>query len=157
VGKEGAIRYRTPGQVSGYLVDGALEPFDDGWFVPGDRGHLTAEGHLVLTGRDSELLNLGGVKIDPQRIDDLAAGFPGLVDAAAFGIERRAGLPEAALAVVCAPHCDLRELDRRLRNALPAGHPTAYWRIDAIPRSRLGKPLRARLTSDYERIALRRA
>lgn len=155
-GSEGSIRYRTPGQVSGYLVDGAVQPFDDGWFVPGDRGRLTPDGHLVLAGRESELLNLGGVKVDPQRIDDLAAGFPGLIDSAAFGIERRPGIPEAALAVVSTPDCDLRELDRRLRAQMPTGHPTAYWRIDGIPRSRLGKPFRTQLTEAYDRVVLQR-
>jgi acyl-coenzyme A synthetase/AMP-(fatty) acid ligase len=155
-GTEGTIRYRTLGQVSGYLVDGVVEPLPGGWFVPGDRGRLTDDGHVVLTGRHSELLNLGGVKIDPARIDELAAGFPGVSDVAAFGIERRPGTPEVALAVVSEPTCDLRALDRRLRELLPAAHPTAYWRLDAIPRSRLGKPMRAQLADDYDRLVVRR-
>ncbi len=155
-GVEGSIRYRTPGQVSGYLVDGIVEPFEDGWFMPGDRGRLTPEGHLVLAGRESELLNLGGVKVDPQRIDDIAAGFPGLIDSAAFAIERRPGIPEAALAVVSTPECDLRGLDRLLRTQMPTGHPTAFWRIDGIPRSRLGKPFRGQLTEAYDRVVLKR-
>lgn len=155
-GTEGTIRYRTPGQVSGYLVDGVVEPLPGGWFVPGDRGRLTDDGHVVLTGRDSELLNLGGVKIDPARIDELATVFPGVIDAAAFGIERRPGAPEVALAVVSEPNCDLRELDRRLRDLLPGAHPTAYWRVDAIPRSRLGKVMRAQLAEDYDRLVVRR-
>lgn len=148
---DGAVRYRTPGAVAGYLVDGQLQPLPGGWFVPGDRGRLTAEGSLVLEGRDSELLNLGGVKVDPARIDELAAGFPGVLDAAAFGIERHAGIPEVALAVVTDDACDLRELDRQLRERMPTGHPTAYIRVDAIPRSRLGKALRVRLAEDYAR------
>ncbi|MEQ1737033.1 MAG: AMP-binding protein, partial [Rhodoglobus sp.] len=61
-GTEGLVRYRTLGLVSGYLVDGIVEPFPDGWFVPGDLGTLSADGALVLGGRDSELFNLGGVK-----------------------------------------------------------------------------------------------
>jgi len=148
---EGAVRYRSPGLVAGYVVDGRVEPFTGGWFVPGDRGHLTDDGSLVLEGRDSELLNVGGTKVDPARVDELAAGFPGVVDAAAFGIERHAGIPEVALAVVCDDGCDLRALDRELRARMPVGHPTAYWRIATIPRSRLGKALRARLAEDYAR------
>jgi acyl-CoA synthetase (AMP-forming)/AMP-acid ligase II len=155
-GTEGAVRYRTPGLVSGYLVGGAVEPLPDGWFTPGDRGSLTATGSLVLAGRDSELLNIGGVKVDPARLDDLAAGFPGVRDAAAFGLERHAGIPEVGLAVVTEEGCDLRALDRELRDRMPVGHPTAYWRLDAIPRSRLGKALRAKLTEDYERALSRR-
>jgi len=148
---DGAVRYRTPGLVAGYVVDGRVEPFADGWFVPGDRGHLTPGGSLVLEGRDSELLNLGGTKVDPARIDEHAAGFPGVIDAAAFGIERHAGIPEVALAVVSTPDCDLGALDRELRERMPTGHPTAYVRVDGIPRSRLGKVLRGHLAEDYAR------
>jgi acyl-coenzyme A synthetase/AMP-(fatty) acid ligase len=153
---DGSVRYRSPGLVAGYLVDGRLEPLPGGWFVPGDRGHLTADGSLVLEGRDSELLNIGGTKVDPARLDELAAGFPGVLDAAAFGIERRAGIPEVALAVVSTAECDLRALDRDLRARMPLGHPTAYWRIDEIPRSRLGKALRVQLAADYDRVVVRR-
>jgi long-chain acyl-CoA synthetase len=150
------VRYRTPGLVDGYLVGGDIEPLPGGWFVPGDRGRLTAHGSLVLAGRESELLNIGGVKVDPARIDELAAGHPGLLDAAAFGLERRAGIPEVGLAVVSEADCDLRALDQHMRSVMPAVHPTAYWRIDAIPRSRLGKVLRAQLAEDYDRVVVRR-
>ena len=155
-GTEGSVRYRNPGLVSGYLVDGIVEPLPDGWFTPGDRGIITAAGTLVLAGRDSELLNLGGLKIKPELIDELAAEHPGVKDAAAFGLERRAGIQEVAIAVVTEEGCDLRALDAMFRATMPSGHPSVFWRIDAIPRSRLGKPLRAQLTERYERDVLRR-
>lgn len=143
-GTEGAVRYRTPGLVSGYVVDGKVEPFLEGWFVPGDVGTLTAEGSLVLGGRESELFNLGGVKVDPARIDELANDFLGVEDAAAFAVERIPGIPAVALAVVGAD-CDLRALDGHLRDQLAVGHPTIFWRVSEIPRTRLGKPMRAAL------------
>lgn len=151
-GTEGMVRYRTPGLVSGYLVGGEVVPFEDGWFTPGDRGTLTAEGELVLGGRDSEILNLGGVKIDPATIDELALVFPGVIDAAAFAVERVPGLPEVGLAVVTSAGCDLRELDRQLRARLVVGHPTAFWTVAEIPRTRLGKPMRAMLSEQFARL-----
>ena len=146
---DGLVRYRTPGMVDGYLVDDVLEPLPDGWFTPGDLGTLDADGQLTLAGRESELFNLGGVKIDPLRIDELALAFAGVRDAAAFAVERRAGIIEVGLAVVTDESCDLRQLDLALRAAMPLGHPTAYWRINAIARGRLGKAQRAQLTADY--------
>ena len=145
---EGLLRYRSPGLVSGYLVENNVVPFADGWFVPGDRATLAADGTLTLAGRNEEIFNLGGVKLDPLTVDTLALAFAGVEDAAAFRVERTPGVPEVGLAVV-GPACDLRALDRALRAALPVGHPTAYWRIDMIPRSRLGKPLRAELARDF--------
>ncbi len=149
-GTEGAVRYRTPGLVSGYLVDGTVEPFADGWFVPGDRGTLTPDGSLVLGGRESELFNLGGVKVDPVRIDEFACAFPGVEDAAAFSLERSPGIAEVGLAVV-GDTCDLPALDAELRRQVPIGHPTAFWVVPEIPRTRLGKPMRGALTEGFAR------
>ena len=36
-----------------------------GWFRTGDLGRLTPEGNLLLTGRVKEMINRGGVKINP--------------------------------------------------------------------------------------------
>lgn len=145
---EGLLRYRSPGLVSGYLIADAVVPFPDGWFAPGDRATLAPDGTLTLAGRDEEIFNLGGVKLDPLVVDRLALAFAGVDDAAAFRVERTPGMPEVGLAVV-GPTCDLRALDQALRDALPVGHPTAYWRIDAIARSRLGKPLRAQVAREF--------
>jgi len=145
---EGLLRYRSPGLVSGYLMADAVVPFPDGWFVPGDRATLAPDGTLTLAGRNEEIFNLGGVKLDPVVVDRLALAFAGVDDAAAFRVERTPGIPEVGLAVV-GPGCDLRALDQALRAALPVGHPTAYWRVDAIPRSRLGKPLRAQVAREF--------
>ena len=154
VGTEGLIRYRTPGLVSGYLVNGRLVPFVGGWFVPGDLGTLAPDGGLTLGGRESELLNIGGVKLDPTSIDDVALAFPGVEDAAAFGMEQVTGLPGVALAVVARASCDLAALDVELRARLPRAHPTALWRVSEIPRTRLGKVMRAKLSEEFERLKL---
>jgi long-chain acyl-CoA synthetase len=150
-GVEAAVRYRSPGMVSGYLEDTVVAPFPRGWFVPGDRGMLDRSGSLVLTGRNAELMNLGGLKIDPARVDEIAMTYPGVLDVAAFQIERRVGIPEIALAVVAEPECELRALDRYLREQLPIGHPTAFWRVEEIPRNRMGKVERSMLATELAR------
>lgn len=149
-GAEGTVRYRSKGQVSGYLDGAEVTPFPRGWFEPGDIGALLPNGSLILGGRASEVLNLGGRKIDPAAVDQAAAEFPGVVDAAAFGFERSNGIAELGLAVVAGPECDLRELDRHLRRQLPLGHPTAFWRTTEIPRNRMGKAERAQLRARFE-------
>ena len=75
-----------------------------------------------------------------------------MIDAAAFAVERVPGLPEVGLAVVTQVGCDLRELDRQLRARLPLGHPTAFWSVAEIPRTRLGKPMRAMLSEQFARL-----
>jgi acyl-coenzyme A synthetase/AMP-(fatty) acid ligase len=70
-------------------------------------------------------------------------------DAAAFSLERVPGAPEVGLAVVTDDGCDLRQLDRELRAKLPLRHPTAFWRVTEIPRSRLGKAQRGTLAEGF--------
>ncbi|MEQ1737388.1 MAG: hypothetical protein ABL886_13410, partial [Rhodoglobus sp.] len=115
---------------------------------PGDIGTLSPDGTLVLGGRESELFNLGGVKIDPLTVDEVAVAFPAVQDAAAFVFELEPGSPEIGLAVV-GEVCDLQALDRWLRQQLPIRHPTAFWRVTEVPRTRLGKAMRASLTEQF--------
>ncbi len=150
-GVEGSVRYRSRGQVSGYLDAGVLVPFPRGWFAPGDIGTLLPDGSLILGGRDSEVLNVGGIKIDPAVVDAAATDFVGVRDAAAFGFERANGIAELGLAVVAGPGCDLRALDRALRAQMPGAHPTAFWQVAEIPRNRMGKAERGQLRTAFER------
>ncbi|MDO7882733.1 class I adenylate-forming enzyme family protein [Salinibacterium soli] len=151
-GVEGTLRYRGPGMVSGYLENGTVAEFPGGWFVPGDLASIDADGSVRLSGRASEIVNIGGLKVDPDRVDELARSFPGVTDAAAFPVERASGRAELGLAVVGRPGVDLRALDRRLRELLPVGHPTAYWAVSEIPRNRMGKVERGMLAQTYARV-----
>ena len=149
-GTPGTVRYRGPGLVAGYFERGTVTPFPGGWFAPGDTGVLV-DGSLVLGGRSAELINVGGSKIDPTRVDELALTFPGVRDAAAFGFELRPGIDTMALAVVSEPDCDLGALDQVMRQRLSHGYPTTFWRVAEIPRNRMGKVERGALASAFGR------
>lgn len=150
-GVSGRVRYRGPGLASGYTGGDPEGSFRDGWFSPGDRGSLTPEGALVIDGREGEIVNVGGVKLDPATVDAAVEGFPGVVDAATFVIEKRPGVPELGLAVVASAECDLRALDQLLRQRLPGKHPTVFGQVSVIPRNRMGKVERGRLTQEFRR------
>lgn len=151
VGQSGEVRYRSNGLASGYLGGNADGSFQGGWFYPGDTGRLDVEGNLVLDGRSSEIVNVGGVKIDPATVDAAVDGFPGIIDAATFIIEQSPGVPELGLAVVATADCDLRALDQVLRQRLPGKHPTVFGQVSVIPRNRMGKVERGRLTDEFRR------
>jgi acyl-coenzyme A synthetase/AMP-(fatty) acid ligase len=54
--REGNIRIRTPFMAVGYVgqPDASARAFRDGWFYPGDYGHVTEEGLLVITEKRSD-------------------------------------------------------------------------------------------------------
>lgn len=158
-GEEGLIRVRTPHMVSGYHNDAqaTAEAFRDGWFYPGDRGALRGDGLLVLAGRESELINRGGVKIDPAAIDHVLVDWPGIEDAAVFGYENTAGVQEVGAALVVADDFDIAALREGLLKKLgPSRCPSRFFRVDKILRNRAGKPMRAQLSKQITQWAATR-
>jgi acyl-coenzyme A synthetase/AMP-(fatty) acid ligase len=145
-GSSGLIRYRGPGVSPGYLEDSNLDSsFKDGWFYPGDSGHISSNGHLVLEGRADELINVGGTKLNPAVLEDLANEFDGVLDSAVCLIERVPGIDEVSIAIVGNQTVDMRRLDQILRAKFPIGHPTIFVKVGLIPRNRMGKIVRDEL------------
>lgn len=70
-GQTGRIRVRAPGMAHGYLdaPEASATHFQDGWFYPGDVGVMTPAGQLRVTGRESDVMNLGGIKVSPEEIE----------------------------------------------------------------------------------------
>ncbi|MEB3980660.1 FadD7 family fatty acid--CoA ligase [Mycobacterium sp. 663a-19] len=84
----GEVWLRGPTVVRGYLGDPAITAanFTDGWLRTGDLGSLSATGELTIRGRIKELINRGGEKISPERVEGVLAGHPGVMEAAVFGV-----------------------------------------------------------------------
>jgi acyl-coenzyme A synthetase/AMP-(fatty) acid ligase len=151
VGTVGHVRHRAPGMATRYLGDpeASARAFRDGWFYPGDLGFFRADGGLTLAGRASEVINAGGVKLDPARLDGVALHYPGVEDACAFGYEASSGLEAIGLAVVVADGFDADALVEHLRHEFGVAAPTLVARVAQVPRTRAGKPLRRELAERY--------
>jgi len=83
------IRGRTV--VRGYLANPSAteQTFTDGWLHTGDLGSLSEAGELTLRGRIKELINRGGEKISPERVEGVLASHPNVLEAAVFGVPDR--------------------------------------------------------------------
>ncbi|MEY4312988.1 MAG: hypothetical protein RLZZ319_497, partial [Actinomycetota bacterium] len=100
-GEVGLLRSRRETMATEYLgnPEATAVAFRDGWFYSGDMARLDGKS-IILDGRSSERINVGGVKIDPGRIDDLYKTFPGIDDCAAFSVPGAMGIHEVHLAYV---------------------------------------------------------
>jgi long-chain acyl-CoA synthetase len=79
---EGLLEIRARSAMLGYL--NTPSPFtDDGWFNTGDRVEIDGEYFRVL-GRVSEMINVGGNKVDPAEVEDALLQVDGVVDAVVF-------------------------------------------------------------------------
>ena len=151
--QEGAVRVKTPYMVHGYFnnTEKTMVFFKAGWFFPGDRGKILKDGMLVLCGREGELINRGGIKIDPGSIDPMICDFEGVEDAAVFGAESFSGVEELCVALVVTDRFQIKQLKENLIRSLgQARAPSFFFRVKKIPRNEMGKPLRHELTRMLE-------
>ncbi|MCV7125700.1 FadD7 family fatty acid--CoA ligase [Mycobacterium lacus] len=87
-GAVGEVWLRGPTVVRGYLGDPKITAanFTDGWLRTGDLGSLSEAGDLSLRGRIKELINRGGEKISPERVEGVLASHPNVIEVAVFGV-----------------------------------------------------------------------
>ncbi len=86
IASDGSIRVRGPHLAMGLLTDEGLIPVaeEDGWLTTSDRGRLE-DGWLYYEGRMDELINSGGIKIDPNRFEQKLVETLGAPDGVAVG------------------------------------------------------------------------
>jgi acyl-CoA synthetase (AMP-forming)/AMP-acid ligase II len=150
--REGIVRVKVPGAATRYLNDekASRSVFRDGWFYPGDTGSLSADGLLFVTGRVSERINAGGVKVAPSFIEDVISSRPEISDVAAFEHVNAEGISEIAVAIV--PHENIdranfnrSELRQYFQKQLREKTPRRWIIVKEIPRNEQGKIDRAEL------------
>ncbi|MEO8486572.1 MAG: amino acid adenylation domain-containing protein [Betaproteobacteria bacterium] len=153
-GAVGEVEVRGDQVFDRYVDDPALTAaaFDDGWFRMGDAGVVQANGELRIVGRLNDLINRGGEKIAPARIDAVLRTMPGLVDCAAFGAPHPRLGEEIVAAVVVSPGAAVSEDAVRAyaRARLGARYaPRRIWIVDALPRTDNGKLRRSALRDAF--------
>ena len=85
VGEEGELELSGYAIMEGYLDNEAANAqafSDDGWFKTGDLATIDADGNVVITGRVKDLINRGGIKINPTDLENAIMGHDSVVQAA---------------------------------------------------------------------------
>ncbi len=83
--REGILWVNSATSMLGYL--NAPSPFDsNGWYCTGDRVEKRGE-YLHFLGRESEAINVGGVKVSPVEVESVLLEIPGVRDAVVYGEE----------------------------------------------------------------------
>jgi malonyl-CoA/methylmalonyl-CoA synthetase len=141
-GEVGELLVRGPNVFSGYWrqPDATAAAFVDGWFKTGDMAERSTDGYLTLRGRRTDLIISGGFNIYPREIEEVLLETPGIREAVVVGVadDRRGELP-VAYVVADAP-LDAAALEAMCRRALASFKvPRAFVRVDALPRTALGK------------------
>jgi acyl-coenzyme A synthetase/AMP-(fatty) acid ligase len=153
-GTRGILRFKSLTSTTSYLGDEekTSRVFSNGWFYPGDTGMVSPAGDLFLGGRVDHVINMGGVKIDSRRIEELLENQPTIVEAAVISlVNPNKGIPQM-IAVVEAPEpIDAIALKLLCLDELGALYtPHEIIRVDSLPRNKNGKVMRATLAANIK-------
>jgi acyl-coenzyme A synthetase/AMP-(fatty) acid ligase len=144
-GRTGMIRCRTPQFLAnaGIASDGISA---EQWFYPGDIGRLTDDGVLCLSGRTSDVINIGGVKVSAGKIEEVLEGMKEVREAAACGVEDESGMERLWVAVVANGLIDAAILKAKARAHPDIGNKLGeLFVLPELPRGELGKVQKPKL------------
>ncbi len=150
-GTSGELWVRGPHVCAGYWrrPDATATAWRDGWFRTGDIGVRDADGYITLEGRRSDLIISGGFNIYPREIEELLMEQPGIREATVVGVPDtvRGEVPVAYL--VSDDELDSAHLESVVRAAFASFKvPRRFVRVDALPRTALGKVQKHLLPSE---------
>jgi fatty-acyl-CoA synthase/long-chain acyl-CoA synthetase len=121
----------------------------DGFVHTGDLGSMDAAGYITLTGRLKELIIRGGENIAPIEIEACLLDHPEVAEAAVVGVadERLGERVVAIVTPIGEPQPGLADrLTLHCRTHLaPHKAPSAWHRLDTLPRTPTGKVQKFRL------------
>ena len=144
----GKLFVRSSSMMVGYLDElGRISrPFEDGWFETGDLARIDESGSIDLRGRDSDVINVFGLKVVPCEVEEAITQLPGVVEVKVYAGEHGWGtqIVKAAVAV----QGDITEADLRAH----CEHHLVYYKrpqmitlVPALPRGPTGKINRSQL------------
>jgi acyl-CoA synthetase (AMP-forming)/AMP-acid ligase II len=141
-GDVGEVLVRSPSVIRQYWrrPEATAAAFVDGWFRTGDLGVQSSDGYLTLRGRRGDVIISGGFNIYPREIEELLLEDAGVREATVVGVadDLRGEVPLAY--VVVDDDVDVANLERLCRGQLASFKvPRAFVRVDALPRTALGK------------------
>ena len=97
---DGELWVKSKVGMLGVYGEEALDP--DGWRASGDLVEIEGD-RILFRGRNSDIINVGGVKVHPLPIEDRISAVPGVAMARVFGRPNRMTGAIVAVEVVAAP------------------------------------------------------
>jgi long-chain acyl-CoA synthetase len=149
-GTEGELFSRSPFLFNGYwgIPLDETPGWRDGWFSAGDRAVRDDEGYLSVLGRKDDCIISGGINVYPREVEGVLATFPGLREAAVYGVpdERWGQAVMAAVHLQEGSPTSEEDVIAHCRNLLSAYKvPKRVEFVDELPRNANGKIMRREL------------
>lgn len=136
---EGYIWVKTPGKLKRYWGE-EQEFLEEAFLSMGDLGCLNENGTIQISGRSKSIINVGGKKVNPNRVEEILLRHPKVKDAAVIGITKSTGEEMVKAIVVVENDLALAELRAYThQNLANYEEPTIISYARALPRNEIGK------------------
>ncbi|HEX9191527.1 MAG TPA: AMP-binding protein [Candidatus Deferrimicrobiaceae bacterium] len=154
-GEIGELYLHGPHVVRGYFnaPEKTREAIRDGWLRTGDVARIDADGFVYILDRAKDMINRGGEKIYSLEVENVLYTYPGVAEAAVFGIPHPVfgEVPAARLVPLPGEAIDPEKVRAFCRARLADFKVPVHVGIaDRIPRNPGGKILKKELRREWE-------
>ena len=141
---QGLIAITGSTVMDGYFNDPELtrEALEDGIVYTNDIGYIDEDGYLYVLGRRGDVINLGGLKIAPSEVENIALRFHGIAECVCFAAQDKRGNTIVKMNYVERDGCqvDVLALRAHISQSLEAFKvPKLYEKVEEIPKTANGK------------------
>jgi len=141
-GEIGRLRFHSPAMAGEYLGDpeASARAFKSGWYYPGDLGSVDAHRNVFLAGRDDDVINVDGVKVNSAMVRQVLDADPSVIESAVSVVEQSDGRRLLVALVVPKADVDAAHLQRLVEEKFGAVRaPSRILSVEALPRNPAGK------------------
>jgi len=122
--------------------------FKNGWYLPGDRSSIDAEGYFWFVGRDDDVINTGGHLVGPFEVESALLEHPAVAESAVVSKPDFVNMEVVKAFVTLKPgFVGSKDLDLEIMNFVrkklsPLAMPQEIEFVDSLPKTRSGKIMR---------------
>jgi acyl-CoA synthetase (AMP-forming)/AMP-acid ligase II len=144
----GRVAVKLPSMMAGYLSEEGIDDscLADGWFLTGDLGFLDERRRVHLVGRESDVINVFGLKVIPSEVEEVILDFGSVTDVKVYAGRHRSGSQIVKAAVAGPKSLDIAALREHCAKQLVGyKRPEVITHLEALPRTPTGKIIADRL------------
>lgn len=141
----GRMVLQGPMQMAGYfhMPEATAETLVDGWLYTNDIVYTDEDGFVYMMGRADDIINVGGEKVSPIEVENIAQEYEGVVECACIGVDDPEGILGRVPVLYVVPESSGYQEEEFVK--FLAGRmeryklPQKYRMISELPRNRMKK------------------
>ena len=143
IGDVGSIQVKGPNIFQGYwkMPEKTAQEFtEDGFFITGDQGVISADGYISIVGRTKDMVISGGYNVYPKEVELVIDAIEGVKESAVFGVADADFGEAVAVAIVADRAVDSVAVITSAKEKLAAYKvPRHVYFLTELPRNNMGK------------------